>query len=151
MVAQDLSNDDVTLGRLVLLATDALQMGAEGAFWLRDDREDVWRFFLVTSLFGQIETRKMFESLRNGLSRTLSKAEIRGFDYFLVPPSDPIVMAVAKEIETNPRSSEPFKVAVQFKEEATEALVYRMARNQAAASKLSRTRFQRSVRQLAHA
>ena len=51
MAKRKIPPDDLAFGRAVLLATDALKMSAEGAFWIRYSGESRWRYFIVTSLF----------------------------------------------------------------------------------------------------
>jgi len=83
MAARALSRDDLAFGRAVLLATDTLDMGAEGAFWLRDIDQKEWRFFLVTSLFERLGPTKLYLRLNEFFEKRLSSNEAQDFMYGL--------------------------------------------------------------------
>lgn len=127
MAALTLSTDDVTFGRAVLLATDALGMRAEGAFWLYDSREDKWRYFLITSLFNSLGSREIYQRLNGALKKQLSERETRQFQLYIGGPAESLVNAVRATIATDGYASEPHEVRVALDRENTKALVYRMA------------------------
>jgi hypothetical protein len=95
MAALTLSTDDVTFGRAVLLATDALGMRAEGAFWLYDSREVKWRYFLITSLFNSLGSREIYQRLNGALVSephevrvALDRENTKALVYRMASPSD---------------------------------------------------------------
>lgn len=127
MATSALSRDDIALGRAVLLATDALGMRAEGAFWLHDTDDDVWRFFLVTSLFNRLGARKTFMRLNEVLAKKLSEREAGDFSLFVAEPSEKLVKEIRRKVQTGAHASEPREIDVDVNGEATTAWVYRMS------------------------
>src|SRR2546423_11791985 len=121
MVARTVSDADVALGRAILLATDALGMSAEGAFWLYDTREKKWRYFLATSLFRTLGPREIYLRLTQALAKKLSERETREFQMFMGDPNESLVRAVRSAAPTDMYASEPKQVAVSLDREKTKA------------------------------
>jgi len=127
-----ISPDDLAFGRAVLLATDALKMAAEGAFWIRYVGESRWRYFIVTSLFDTMGPREIYLRLNKALAKKLPEKEMRSFDIFMAGPQEPFLRQFPTEISTAPYASEPFNASVKIDTKKAEVWVYRFA---AAASK----------------
>lgn len=121
-----LSAEDIATGRAVLLATDALAMEAEGAFWLVDKKDGERRFFLVTSLIDRIGPRTIYLRLEKALGAILSEGETKGLALFLLSPRDRLVGALRNQIATTRHSSWPSLVTVKELDNAV-ACVYRLA------------------------
>jgi hypothetical protein len=128
MAADTLPSDKIALGRAVLLATDALGMRAEGAFWLYDSREDKWRYFLITSLFNSLGSREIYRRLNSALKKQLSERETRKFQLYMGGPTENLVAAIRASVVTDIYASEPLKIpAVALDHEKTRAIVYRLS------------------------
>lgn len=127
MAARTLPTDDIAFGRAVLLATDALGMRAEGAFWLYDSREEKWRYFLITSLFNSLGSREIYLRLNGALKKQLSERETRQFQLFIGGPTESLVNAVRASVTTDIYASDPHEFPVALHRENTKAVVYRMA------------------------
>jgi hypothetical protein len=127
MAKKPLRNDEIALGRAVLLATDALGMSAEGAFWLYDAGDTVWRFFLVTSMFERVGPRKTFRRLNEALAKKLSERESRQFTLFVAEPREKLVQDLRRKIQTSAYASDPQKITVEMDGKRTQAWVYRMS------------------------
>lgn len=127
MVAQTLSADDLALGRAVLLATDSLGMSAEGAFWLYDDQDRAWNYFLVTSLNDKIGPHGLYVRLNDTLGKKLSEHEMSNFMIYLASPRAGVARAVRSRIETSAYASEPVERSIRLGGRVLSAWVYRMA------------------------
>ena len=121
-----LSADDLATGRAVLLATDALGMEAEGAFWLVDDEDGERRFFLVTSLIDRIGPRTIYLRLQEALAAMLSEGEVRQLALFLLSPDDRLVAALRRHVATSRHASKPIRFTLDDPGRS-EACVYRLA------------------------
>jgi hypothetical protein len=110
-----------------LLATDALGMRAEGAFWLYDSRRRDWDFFLITSLFNALGAREIYLLLNGALAKKLSERETGKFQLFIGAPTESLAKMVRALVTTNRFASEPRQIAVSLPNEETLAVVYRMA------------------------
>jgi hypothetical protein len=127
MVTGTLSRDDLAFGRAVLLATDALGMAAEGAFWLRYARSNEWHYFLVTSLLNKIGPREIYLRLNDALAKKLSQREVRTFGFYIAGPRERLVRNVRAHIETDIHSSEPVRHKLSLDSKRAEAWIYRLA------------------------
>ena len=127
MVAKSLSRNKIAFGRAALLATDSVGMSAEGAFWLYDDKEKVWRFFFVTSLFDKIGPREIYLRLNRSLSRKLSAREAKNFAFYISDPKDKFVKELYKHVHTTVHASEAIETSFGANGHRIKAHVYRMA------------------------
>lgn len=127
MAAKSLSNDDLALGRAVLLATDSLGMSVEGAFWLYEDEEDNWNYFLITSLFNRMGPRSIYLKLNKALSEVLSEREIDSFTFYIADPHEEVANMVRKQISTSSHSSAPQRKEIGVLGQKTQSFVYRMS------------------------
>jgi hypothetical protein len=127
MANSTLSQDDVALGRAILLTTDSLGMQAEGAFWLRDPEDQEWRFFLITSLFNTIGPREIYRRLNEALPKKLSEREAQQIHVYTGAPTETLARTIKAVIATGPYASEPRPVEIRLDRGIARALVYRMA------------------------
>jgi hypothetical protein len=127
MAARTLQNSEIALGRAVLLATDALNMGCEGAFWMMDDGDDDWRFFLVTSLLDTMGPRRIYLKMDSVLGKIISEGEMDALPVYMMSPDEKIVRAIRMEISTAGTATIPQGVSFRFDGQNVAALVYRMA------------------------
>ena len=127
MATRLLSRDDLTFGRAILLATDALGMSAEGAFWLFDHAEETWRFFLITSLFNRVGPRETYLRLDRALQEILSEHEIEDFSLFIADPNEALAKKMYGRVQTTPHASEPHEVKIKLNGQTERAFIYRMA------------------------
>jgi hypothetical protein len=149
MAAQALPRDNIAFGRAVLLATDALGMSAEGAFWIHDPKDDQWRYFLVTSLFDKLGPREMFLRLNDALTRMLSEREMQEFTLYLASPSEKFIRSVRAQVSTMAHASEPKMARVKIAARRVPAWIYRLAsEGDAQQIKLSQRRFRRLCAEL---
>jgi hypothetical protein len=149
MALTALSRDDLAFGRAVLLATDALGMSAEGAFWLGKAGAKSWKFFLVTSLLHTMGPRDIYLRLNQALAKKLSERETREFSYYIAGPEEPLVSAVRGYYASSSVASDPVKVDFVLDGEGCVAWVYRMADPLAdQQTKKARRQFQDRVRGL---
>lgn len=121
------STDDLALGRAILLVTDSLGMSVEGAFWLYDNDEREWLFFLATSLFGHIDTRAIYLRLTETLKRKLSEHEMDEFMIYLCRPNDRLSKLVREQMTTSANASEAVETTIRLNGRQEKAWVYRMA------------------------
>src|SRR5262245_59184632 len=98
MAKRAIPTDKLNLGRAILLATDALGMKCEGAFWLDDALDREWRFFLVTSFLEHMGPRQVYLKLESALVKKLSKRELEDFRIFLISPDSPIAKQIRHRI-----------------------------------------------------
>lgn len=152
MASKVLSPNEIALGRAVLLATDALDMHAEGAFWLYDKKDDEWRYFLVTSLFGRIDPREVYFCLNEAFAKILSQQESIDLRLYMAAPTEELIGELLKQVSTPIWVSEPKHVKVTINKKNTEAIVYRLAEKLATdkARKIQR-KFRRSCREISAA
>lgn len=151
MVTRPLSENDLAFGRAILLATDTLGMSAEGAFWLYDSDDKEWRYFLVTSLYGQIGPRGIYLRLNEALTKKLSEHEMSDFMIYLVSPNDGLAKSFRK-VRTSPHASEATQFLVKIDDHTERAVVYRMAPPLGQKeTKLAGRRFSKRSRELAAA
>jgi hypothetical protein len=150
MAIKTLSKDELALGRAILLATDALDMDAEGAFWLHDKKDDEWRFFLVTSLFSRIDPREVYLCLNQALTKILSAKEVENFRLYIATPNEDFVQHLRKQIRTATHVSTPLSKKVTIDGDRLEACFYRLAKglNIDQAKRVQR-RFRKSCREIA--
>src|SRR6185437_3650988 len=113
MASKTISGDELAFGRAVLLATDALGMSAEGAFWLRG-KDGRWSYFLVTSRFNRIGAREMCLRLNWALAKILSNREIQDLTFCIAAPRERIVKDIRRIITTGRYSSEPSATSVMI-------------------------------------
>jgi hypothetical protein len=152
MAAKALSRDDLALGRLVLLATDAIGMAAEGAFWLYDREDAKWRYFLISTLFEKMGPRELYLKLNEALSKTLSEREARDFSIYIASPKERLAKNVGAEIKTSAYASEPVSVKVRIGNRSVAAWIYRFAtRLDDRAANRVRRRFAQRTKELAAA
>ncbi len=149
MVAQALSRDDIAFGRAVLLATDALGMSAEGAFWIYDPKDDQWRFFLVTSLMDKLGAREIYLKLNDALIRMLSDREMQQFTLYLSSPKEKFIREIHDQVATLPHASEPKDQRIEVLGKKVSSCIYRLAaRSNEHQIKLSQRRFRRLCAEL---
>lgn len=149
MAVKALSGNDLALGRAVLLATDSLGMSVEGAFWLYDDEDKQWRYFLITSLFHKIKPRTMFQKLDRIIQEKLSKHEARELDLYIAAPNDKFVGFIRRQIRTSIQASEPHEMEVQINDHIVHAYIYRMAsKNSERENSRNKRRFDRLYREV---
>lgn len=149
MAKRVLQDNEIALGRAILLATDAMDMSAEGAFWLYDKGESVWRFFLVTSMFSKIDPREVYSCLDAALSKILSEHEVREQSIFIASPEEKLVKDIQAQINTEPYVSEPVQWKVKIDGRAFDAVVYRLTKDLAKDEiKRVQRRFRKSCRAL---
>ena len=127
MADRSLSSDDVAFGRAILLATDALGMQAEGAFWLYDGNDKKWEYFLITSLFNTIGPHEIYMRLNRALEKKLSERETKNFHIFTGAPTERLVRLVRDALSTEPYASEPRECAIVLNSKEARVVVYRMA------------------------
>ena len=152
MASRILSQDDIALGRAVLLATEALSMNAEGALWLYDRKDDEWRYFLITSIFDRLDPREVYLCLNEALSKILSAKEASDLRLYIAAPSESMVTQLQKQIRTGAHVSEPQKKTVTIDGIRMQAFVYRLAaRLETDQAKRTQRRFRRSCREVAAA
>ena len=118
---------DIAFGRAVLLATDALGMSAEGAFWTRFQDEDRWRFFLITSLFDSMGPREIYLRLNMALAKKLSERETREFGLFMASPREAFLKDFPGSICTSIYASEPIKGSLKINGQLADLWIYRFA------------------------
>lgn len=150
MAAQTLSRDAVAFGRAVLLATDALDMAVEGAFWMYDPEDDQWRFFLVTSLVDRMGPREIYQRLNEAFAKKLSESEARDFTLYIASPADKLVKELRRSFRSGPQVSEPVEIDAKINGEQTPVCAYRLASglDEDEAKRVQR-RFRRRVNELA--
>lgn len=152
MAERVLSEHETALGRAILLATDVLDMQTEGAFWLYDDGDDKWRYFLVTSLFGRIDQRDVYLCLNESLEKILSETEISEMQIFIASPEEGLAREMMSQIKTSPYVSEPKKKFVEIDGKKTSACIYRLSNELAAdQAKKAQRKFRQSCREIAAA
>lgn len=152
MATKTLSQDEIALGRAVLLATDALDMNAEGAFWLYDKEDDEWRFFLVTSLFSRLDPREVYLCLNEALTKKLSAKEVENLRLYIAAPNESLVRHLRKQIKTAMHVSEPQSKTVTIDGTRLKTFVYRLAAGlKIDQAKRVQRRFRKSCRALAAA
>jgi hypothetical protein len=127
LAAKDLSQNDVAFGRAFLLATDALGMSAEGAFWLYDPRDKEWRYFLISSLFESMGSRGLYSRLQQALAKTLSEKESVAFPFYIASPSEKLVKDIRRYAKTSRYATEPLAIEGKIGGEKTSARVYRLS------------------------
>ena len=150
MAAKAISQDEIVLGRAVLLATDALDMNAEGAFWLYDKQDDEWRFFLVTSMFERIDPREVYVCLNEALAQKLSEKEAIDLRLYIAAPNERLIKTLRRQLTTKHHVSEPRHIKVRINNKTTEAVVYRLADELAIdQAKKTQRRFRQSCREIA--
>jgi|TARA_B100000315_G_C14405748_1_gene508616 hypothetical protein len=103
-------------------------MSAEGAFWLYDNEEDKWRYFLITSLFNRVGPRETYLRLNKALREKLSEHEIQEFSFYIADPNDGLVQAMRKHNRTTVHTSDPHEVTVKLNGKTTNAFIYRMTK-----------------------
>jgi hypothetical protein len=151
MAKRPISQNDLALGRVILLATDSIGMNCEGAFWLQD-QEDGWRFFLVTSLLDTLGPREIYLLLDESLAKKVSRSECEDMAIYIAGPSDYLVNKLGKLIHTSSHSSVARKVSVEDNGSTAEAIVYRLATKMSeSATRSAGRRFKKITRQLAGA
>lgn len=152
MAKEALSDNTVAFGRAVLLATDALDMSAEGAFWLFDRGDKEWRYFLITSLFGRIDPREVYLALNDALAKILSEPETEDFGLYIADPHEGFVASLLDQFETDRYVSEPVRKTVKIDGKRIKAVIYRLAPplEESEAKRVQR-RFRQSCRNLAAA
>lgn len=149
MASKTLSRNDLAFGRAVLLATDSLGMSVEGAFWLHDDEDRCWRYFLVTSLFDKIQPRTMFQKLNKILTEKLSESETREFSFYIATPNDRFVRVIREQIQTSIQASLPHEITVHINHHKARVYVYRMAsKNTESQISKSKRRFDRLYKEV---
>ena len=149
MATKALSREKLALGRAVLLVTDTLGMSVEGAFWIYDDEENAWDYFLVTSLYNRVGARKIYKRLNKALREMLSEEEARKFVLFIADPNEKLAQAVRKAVQTTPLASQPLSADVKFNGHKTSAKIYRMADGMSEQGiKSTQRRFVRRFKQL---
>lgn len=150
MASRILSQHEIDFGRAVLLATDTLDMRAEGAFWLYDKKDDEWRYFLVTSLFERIDPRDVYVCLNNAFSKILSSEEADDLRLFIASPTDSLVKELLLQTSTSPRASVPKQATVKIGGKSTDSFIYRLSKGLAMdQAKKAQRQFRRSCRELA--
>lgn len=149
MAAQKLPRNVIAFGRAVLLATDALGMSAEGAFWLHDPKDDEWRYFLVTSLFERLGPREIYLRLNDALVKMLSEREMEEFTLYLAGPKDKFIREIYDQVATLSHASEPKARRVHVVGKKADAWIYRLAsRASEDQAKISQRRFRRLCAEL---
>lgn len=149
MAARTLSQDELAFGRAVLLATDALGMSAEGAFWLRYTRSREWHYFLVTSLLDSVGPRGIYLRLNEALAKKLSERETRTFMFYIASPNERLVRNIRARVLTDAHASEPTRVKLALGSRRAEAWVYRLAGSMnETEAKLAQRRFRRRYNEL---
>ncbi len=152
MAKRLLSNNEIAFGRAILLATDSLDMSTEGAFWLYDEEDDEWRYFLVTSLFGRIDPREIYACLNEALAKKLSEHETEDFNLYITDSNDKLVVGLREHIKTGPYVSEPKETTISIDGKNVAAWVYRLtSRLEQSEAKRAQRRFRRSCRVVAEA
>jgi hypothetical protein len=126
MAQEALRNDQLGLGRAILLATDAAGMDCEGAFWIQDTEDHTWRYFLVTSFIEHMGPRKIYLLLNRVLERKISETEMQNFEIFLCRPKDRLVKELRKQVRTDVAATEPRQVSVKWNGHSQNGVVYRM-------------------------
>src|SRR5262245_17701521 len=127
MAQEPISQNDVALGRVILLATDSIRMDCEGAFWLYDEDEQDWRFYLVTSLLATIGPRELYLVLNEALARKVSPDECANIGIHIASPKDYLVTEMAEIIHTDSHSTFPRAITFDNDGIETSAVVYRLA------------------------
>jgi hypothetical protein len=152
MATHTIQNNELGLGRAILLATDTVGMSCEGAFWLFDPAEEKWLYFLVTSFVEYMGPRKVYLALNDALERKLSPKEMEDFEILIIRPGDKLVRELRKHIKTDRVTTEPRSIEIPWNDGSTTAIVYRMAPalNEPKA-KSAQKRFRRLSNQLAFA
>ena len=149
MAKNEILAEDLAFGRAVLLATDALKMSAEGAFWIKYGGEDRWRYFIVTSLFDSMGPREIYLRLNKALAKKLSEKETKSFDIFMAGPHEAFLRKFPRSVRTAHYASEPFHVSVGVDEKKADVWVYRFARGMDERfTKRTERRFKREVSEL---
>jgi hypothetical protein len=127
MAQKAISPEKLNLGRAILLATDALGMKCEGAFWLYDGTDKEWRFFLVTSFLEHMGPRQIYLKLEEALFKKLSERELEGFRIFICAPDSSIAKMLRRKMQTDINASKPERISVKVSGAITSAIVYRLA------------------------
>jgi len=124
-------------------------MSAEGAFWLYDNRDEKWRYFLVSTLFGRINSRELYLRLNEALSKTLSERETQDFLLYIASPSEKFVRDIRGHIKTDRHTSDPKSATVKIGGKMVKAWIYRLATqlNENTAKRVQR-RFRRRTNEL---
>jgi hypothetical protein len=149
MATQTLQATDLAFGRAVLLVTDSLGMSAEGAFWLYDGRDKEWRYFLITSLFGQVETSEIYLRLNEAMNKKLSERESEDFMIYITSPKEHMAKVIRSQVSTTRYASEPISKSIKIGGRSEKAWIYRMAPVlRQKETKLARHRFSRLSREL---
>lgn len=128
MSNEALSQDDLALGRAILLATDSLGMGVEGAFWLFEEQDKKWSYFLATSLASNMGPRSIYEKLYNAFVEVLSESEIYSFTFYIADPNEHLVEEIRSQVLTGPHATAPQMKSIKINGENTGCCVYRMSR-----------------------
>jgi hypothetical protein len=148
MAKRSISQDELALGRVILLATDSIGMGCEGALWLYD-QEDGWRFYLVTSLLDTLGPREIYLLLEDVLAKKVSRAECEDIGIYIANPSDYLVKKIGKLIHTRAYSTVPHEISFEDGGATTDAIVYRLAAQMSeSATRSAGRRFRKMSRQL---
>ena len=149
MVDRMLSRDAVAFGRAVLLATDALGMSAEGAFWIRDAKDKEWNYFLVTSLMTRIGSREIYLKLNDALAKILSEHELNDFTFYIAAPDELLIKKIRKQIKTDSFATDPTSASVAVNGRSMDVEVYRLSKGMKEPSaKKAQRRFRQSYNEL---
>jgi hypothetical protein len=148
MATGPISQDELALGRVILLATDSIGMDCEGACWLYD-QEDGWRFYLITSLLASLGPREIYLLLEESLAKKVSRAECSNIAIYIATPNDYLVKKIGKLIQTDAYSTVPRKISFDHDGSAADAIVYRLsAKMSESATRSAGRRFKKMSRQL---
>jgi hypothetical protein len=126
------------LGRRCLAIMDDIGLVPEGVFWLFDDEEQRWRFYVVTSLFDYLGPWKLYFRLNDAMPRRLAPGEWDSLACFLGSPEDRMAAALREAVQSAGECACPQLVAVESPDGDATALVYRMRRPEPETSRQER-------------
>jgi hypothetical protein len=127
MAKEAILPNNLGLGRVVLLATDSVGMACEGAFWIYDNEEAQWQFYLVTSMIDAMGPRQIYLLLDKALSKRLSEEEVENFTIYVTSPTDPLARLISKQISTDRRATVPMSLELMDESKPMTVIVYRLS------------------------
>ncbi|MGH6728174.1 MAG: hypothetical protein ACREB8_16770 [Pseudolabrys sp.] len=149
MVRRNLSEELKKAGHQLLLATDALDMQAQGAMWVYSQALQDWRYYLVTSLVDSIGRRKTYRLLLNVFERVEFPKDMTIEDIHLGSPNESFFQLVSKVMRVEGGTIASFEDC-KFNNVSFNGIVYRAVRSIPSKREAERIekRFQKKVKDL---
>jgi len=128
MVNKQLSEEQIDLGRTILLSADAAGVDPEGAYWLFDRESEAWDLFISTSLIDGIDVRELYKNFGAILSKKLSCEDAGNITFILIDPDDSIPSKFREQILTDHSSTHARDAKININGNSLTAKIYRMTK-----------------------